>query len=57
MHALCSTLSAEPKQALKEQVIGHARGVAEAAGGFLGLGSKVSSKEKAVLDDLEQAFS
>ncbi len=55
--ALSSTLSAEPKQALKEQVIGHARGVAEAAGGFLGLGSKVSSKEKAVLDDLEQAFS
>lgn len=57
VNALCNTLSAEPKQALKEQVIGRARAVAEAAGGFLGLGSKISSKEKAVLDELEQAFS
>ena len=57
VEALCNTLSAEPKQALKEQMVGRARAVAEAAGGFLGLGSKVSSKEKAVLDELEQAFS
>jgi hypothetical protein len=57
VNALCNTLSAEPKQALKEQVVGRARAVAEAAGGFLGLGSKVSSKEKVVLDELEQAFS
>jgi hypothetical protein len=32
-----------------------ARKVAEAAGGFLGIGS-VSAEEKAVLNELEQAF-
>jgi hypothetical protein len=30
--------------------------VAEAAGGFLGLGGKVSMAEKAVLTELEAAF-
>ena len=57
VNALCNTLSAEPRQALKEQVVGRARSVAAAAGGFLGLGSKISGTEQAVLDDLEQAFS
>jgi hypothetical protein len=33
-----------------------ARGVAKAAGGFLGLGSKISAAEQAVLDDLDQAL-
>jgi len=31
-----------------------ARGVAEAAGGFLGLGSRISAKERAVLAEMEQ---
>jgi hypothetical protein len=30
--------------------------VAEAAGGFMGLGNKVSSEEQAILDRLEAAF-
>ena len=31
-------------------------GVAEAAGGFLGIGKKVSPPEQNVLDELAQAF-
>ena len=33
-----------------------ARGVAEAAGGFLGLTSKISDDEQAVLDELDGAL-
>lgn len=42
---------------IRAKTIGRARSVAESAGGFLGLGSKISSAEQAVLDDLEKAFS
>ncbi|NUQ63029.1 MAG: hypothetical protein HUU20_11100 [Pirellulales bacterium] len=42
--------------ALKRDVLGRARAVAEAAGGLLGLGNKVSKAEQAVLEDLEKAF-
>lgn len=55
--AICDTLGPEPQQQLKQQVLGRARKVAEAAGGVLGLGSKISKTEQAVLDELEQAFS
>lgn len=54
--ALCAELSADQKLRLEERIIGHARAVAEAAGGFLGLGSKVSAKEEAVLQELQRAF-
>jgi uncharacterized tellurite resistance protein B-like protein len=54
-HALSATLSAEARQALKQDVLGRARHVAEAAGGILGIG-KVSHAEQAVLDQVEQAF-
>lgn len=40
---------------LKEKVIGRAREVAQAAGGFLGLGG-ISPSETAVLAELEEAF-
>ena len=40
---------------LKEQVLGRCKLVAEAAGGFLGLGS-ISASEQAVLDKLAKAF-
>lgn len=48
-------LSADHRWHLEEQVMGKARAVAEAAGGFLGL-AKVSKAEEAVLSDLEAAF-
>jgi hypothetical protein len=44
------------RQPLRDAVLRQAREVAEAAGGFLGLGSKVSASEQAVLDDLARAF-
>jgi hypothetical protein len=54
--ALSRTLDAQAKQALKQDLLGRARAVAEAAGGFLGLGNRISSAEQAVLTELEQAF-
>ena len=54
--ALLPTLDSTAAQALKQDVLGRARAVAEASGGFLGLGSKISNAEQQVLDDLEQAF-
>lgn len=54
--ALAKELSADQKWHLEERIVGRARSVAEAAGGFLGLGSKVSAAEEAMLAELEQAF-
>jgi hypothetical protein len=54
--ALSRTLDVRAKQALKEEVLGRARMVAEAAGGFLGLGKRISNAEQAVLTELERAF-
>lgn len=54
--ALVAELSADQKWHLEEKIVGRARAVAEAAGGFLGLGSKVSAEEERVLQELEQAF-
>lgn len=53
--ALCQHLDARARDALKQEVLGQARKVAEAAGGFLGIGA-VSAEEKAMLKELEQAF-
>ena len=53
---LCPTLSEPARNALKEDVLGRARAVAETAGGLLGLGNKVSKSEQAVLGELEEAF-
>jgi tellurite resistance protein len=55
--SLANTLSPQAKATLRQDLLGRARAVAKAAGGFLGLGSKVSRSEQAVLDELEQAFS
>jgi hypothetical protein len=54
--SLCETLDAAARRALKADILGRARQVAEAAGGFLGLGSKVSAAEEAVLTELARAF-
>jgi DnaJ-domain-containing protein 1 len=47
----------ESKHVLKQGVLPRARAVAEAAGGFLAIGGKVSPAEERVLKELEQAFS
>ena len=44
------------RASVRNDILGRARDVAEAAGGFLGLGSKVSDDEERVLAELERAF-
>lgn len=53
--ALVSELSADQRDALEERILGRARAVAEAAGGFLGL-AKVSKEEETMLAELRRAF-
>ena len=53
--ALCATLAPDARDALKADLMGRARQVAGAAGGFMGLG-QISPEEKTVLAELEQAF-
>ena len=54
--ALKSTLDGAAFTQLKNSIVGRAEGVAKAAGGFLGLGPKVSESERKVLDELSAAF-
>ena len=54
-NAICEKLQAGDKTKLCEQLIGRCKTVAEAAGGFLGLGS-ISAKEQAVIEALQAAF-
>lgn len=56
IQGLCEMLSAGEKANLREELVGHARQVAESAGGFLGLGSKISEAERKMLEYLESAF-
>lgn len=53
---LCNHLDDTGKATLREEILGGARRVAEAAGGFFGFGKKVSDAEQAVIDQLEKAF-
>jgi len=53
---LCSKLDENQVATLRKEILGHARQVAEASGGFLGLGRKTSAKETEMLEELEQAF-
>ena len=52
---LMNSLGERARAHLKSSSIGRARAVAEAAGGFLGIGS-ISAAEKKVLEELEWAF-
>ena len=53
---LCQRLEGPEIEKLKHDVMGVARKVAQAAGGFLGLGNNISAAERAVLSQVEQAF-
>jgi len=55
-HSLAAGLDAGARAALQAETLGRARRVAEAAGGFLGLGSRVSAAEEQVLAGLAGAF-
>ena len=53
---LCQRLDSQEIERLQHELLDRARQVAEAAGGFLGFGEKISAAELSVLDELEQAF-
>jgi hypothetical protein len=53
---LAATLDADAREALKADLLGRARTVADAAGGILGLGNRISKAEQDRLTALEQAF-
>jgi len=54
--AVCAAIEPASVKSLKAEVMGKARHMAEAAGGILGIGNKVSSSEEVVLAKLERAF-
>jgi hypothetical protein len=54
-HALHENLDPDICDALQDRMVSRARAVAEAAGGFLGIGA-VSEAEQAILDELEHGF-
>lgn len=54
--ALSGTLDDDARRELKAQTLGRARAVAEAVGGVLGIGRKISGQEEAALRELEMAF-
>jgi hypothetical protein len=56
IEGLCEQLNQEDRDSLKTEWLGRARTVAEASGGVLGLGSKISREEAQVLEDMERAF-
>jgi hypothetical protein len=56
MVGVSSALGEDDRRALKEQILGRARAVAESAGGILGLLNRVSAEEERVLAQLEKAF-
>jgi hypothetical protein len=53
---ITSKMDASHRAVFRDGVMAQAKGVAEAAGGFLGFGSKISDAEQKVLDDLASAF-
>ena len=55
--ALVEGMKPEDKALLKNELLGKARSVAEASGGILGMGSKISKSEADALAQLEAAFS
>ena len=55
MEELLGSLGERTRAHMKSSVIGRARAIAEAAGGFLGVGS-ISAAEKKVLEELEWVF-
>ena len=53
---LASGLTPAEKMTLKDDIIGRARAVAQATGGFVGLGSRISAAEERALQRLARAF-
>jgi hypothetical protein len=56
IRAVSASLDGEARRALGADLLGRARRVAEATGGFLGVGRRVSAAEEAALERLAAAF-
>jgi hypothetical protein len=56
VQGLCGVLTQKEMAELKRKFIGQTKSVAEASGGFLGLGNKISKAEEDVLKKLDSAF-
>jgi hypothetical protein len=56
MRALLPLLSPKERDDIRASALERARSVADAAGGFLGLTSRISAEEKAVLDGLAETL-
>jgi hypothetical protein len=56
VQALCADMTPADIAATKSATLDRARKVAQAAGGVLGLGNRISKVEQKVLDKMEQAF-
>jgi len=56
IRGLCEVMTDDEIKEIKSLFLSRARGIAEVAGGFLGLTSKISGKEEAMLNKLESAF-
>ncbi len=54
IRTILPSLTANEREEVRQMGLARARAVAEAAGGFLGLGSKISAQERAVLAEMEQ---
>lgn len=54
--AVSATMDGTARDALRRNLLGRARSVAETTGGVLGFGQRVSATEEAVLRDLGAAF-
>jgi tellurite resistance protein len=56
VRTISSDLDDTERALAKQRMLGMARDVAEASGGFLGLTSKISAVEREALEDLERTF-
>jgi hypothetical protein len=56
IEGVCHEMTPDEKLQFKEEILKHARLVAEASGGIFGLGRKISKKEQTILDQLTAAF-
>jgi hypothetical protein len=57
VRTLAAALDRKTLAIVRSEIMGRARRVAEASGGILGLGSKISHAERSVLDHLERELS
>ncbi len=56
IRGLCEKLSEKEQIILKDELLSHARAIAGAEGGIMGLGSKISTAESTMLARLEEGF-